>query len=283
MQIRSLVLASLCGISLGFSSSVVAERSFAGPDDIPVFHPLCLQPLKQHEADGGAFDMDACSAALEDIPVKLTPGGYYAKRPANAAGEPQGFAVYQPVGVLDDAMELLLVHDKQGSEPLVSEIFVVGRISDISPGTRDYLTSIEEAGQRCNGGIKSAKLISEKELLVELNVNPDALMRLAGDASYSQEISDDSETAALSLIPPGKLDDRPTTCIGTVVKYYNLLDDQEGLSAVHLNRVMAGGADDPYQACFDKLVEKRFGKQAELTPEAFEAFSREFLLECSAG
>jgi hypothetical protein len=286
MRFTSLAVASLV-FSLPFTASVHAGASYEGPESVPIFHPLCLNELKTQEDEGGAFDMDACSEKHKDIVVKQTPdGGYYARRPVDELGQSQGYVVYQPVGTLDKAMELLLVHDRQDQKGTDASVYVIGRLPHIGAGTRDFITSIGESGDRCNGGIQSARLVSEAILEVDINVNPATLMALDTlgstlDLASAQKVSKDASIQSLSLKPKSKLDDRPTTCIGTVTKTYDLLKDKESFAWVHFIKENTRVALDPYQQCFDALVADFVKPPQTINMQDFELFSRLFNSECS--
>lgn len=257
-----------------------AEKTYAGPASVPVFHPLCLQPLREHKADGGAFDMAACAKKHQNIVVKNTPdGGYFASRPAGAAGQSGGYVVYRPIGTLDNALELLLVHNKADKPYAESSVYVVGRLPELGPQMRDFLTTIEEKGDRCNGGVQSARLVSEALLEVDLNVSPAALMRITqpktpGFKTFTGTVS------TLSLKPKGKLDDRPTTCIGTLTKTYDLLENKEGMAWVSFLQNANRVADEPYQQCFDDLVADYVKPPATLSMKEFQLFVELFNAEC---
>jgi hypothetical protein len=291
MRFISLALVSLLA-TVPFTEMAYAGATYEGPDSIPLFHPLCLNGLKNQEEEGGAFDMSRCSEKYQSIVVKQTPdGSYYAKRPANAAGEGQGYVVYQPIGTLDKAMELLLVHNKESHKETQASIYVIGRLPHLSAGSRAFITSIGEGGDRCNGGIQSARLMSEAILEVDVNVNPATLMALAPlDSSGLEKESDQApkksliksalSSLSLSLKPKRQLDDRPTTCIGSVTKSYNLLNDNKSYTWVHFREDNTRVAVDPYQQCFDELVADFVKPPQTINMQDFEVFKQLFISEC---
>ncbi|SIS74336.1 hypothetical protein [Neptunomonas antarctica] len=289
MRFISLALVSLLA-TIPFTGMAYAGATYEGPDSVPLFHPLCLNGLKSQEDEGGAFDMSRCSDEYQSIVVKQTPdGSYYAKRPENTSGEAQGYVVYQPIGTLDKAMELLLVHDKESQKETQASIYVIGRLPHLSEGSRAFITSIGEGGDRCNGGIQSARLISEAILEVDINVNPATLMALESlDSSGSDNESDQapqkslikSALSSLSLKPKRQLDDRPTTCIGSVTKSYDLLNDKKSYTWVHFREENTRVAVDPYQQCFDELVADFVTPPQTINMQDFEVFKQLFISEC---
>ncbi len=262
-------------------AQAIAGPSYEGPESVPVFHPLCLKELKDQEEEGGALDMAICSDKYKNIMVKQTPdGGYYAKRPVNAAGQTQGYVVYKPVGTLDKAMELLLVHDKADQQGTKASVYVIGRLPHLTPDSRDFITSLGEGGDGCNGGIQTARLVSEAILEVDINVNPATLMAL-DKLNSKTPVRKTAKVSSLSLKPKSKLDDRPTTCIGTVTKTYNLLNNSEGYAWVNFIKESTRVALDPYQQCFDDLVADFVKPPQTINMQDFEIFSRLFSSECS--
>lgn len=271
--------AALASALLSVATVSQAERSYQGPESIPEFHPLCLEQLRNQKANGGALDMFACSE-LQTTPIKRMPdGGFLAKRPNNLYGQSQGFIIYKPLGTLDNSMELLLVHDKTSKPIADSSIYVIGRLPDHPEGYRDYLTRIEEKGDRCNGGIQSAVLINESLLEVNLTVNPDALMRITDPAAQANS-ADGVEVRDLNDKAKGRLDDRSTTCIGRVTKTYNLIDNKQGFARIEFFNDSTRVALDPYQQCFDKLVKDFVKPPQTISMQDFALFKELFKSEC---
>lgn len=272
--------ATFASALLSISATSQAERSYEGPESIPEFHPLCLEQLRNQQANGGALDMLGCSE-LQTTPVKRMPdGGFLAKRPVNLYGQSQGFVIYKPLGTLDGSMELLLVHDKTNKPIADSSIYVIGRLPDHPEGYRDFLTRIEEKGDRCNGGIQSAELINESVLEVNLTVNPDTLMRITDPRHVKANANGGVEVTDLNQKSRGRLDDRATTCIARVTKTYDLLDNKQGFARVEFFNDSTRVALDPYQQCFDKLVKDFVKPPQTITMQDFALFRELFKSEC---
>lgn len=253
-----------------------AAPSFEGADSVPLYHPLCLPEARIYEEQGGAFDMNACAAKWKEIPVKLTPNqGYFAKRPTNLEGDSQGYVVYKPLGTLDGALELLLVHDKTEQPDLTASVYVLGRLPDLSSYHRDFLTSIDEMGKRCRGGIQSAELISESLLKVSFNVNPYTMMQ-----AFRGEPSDPDQTPVKENELP--LDNRETSCAGTLIKHYNLLEGKEFYSSVYfsdgITRLVPQNSG---QACYERLVTDFVTPPQRVSVEDFYTFISLYEDECA--
>ncbi|WP_277253611.1 hypothetical protein [Neptunomonas phycophila] len=268
---------------LSFPVATMAA-SYKGAESVPLFHPLCFEPLMAQEDDGGAYDMAACAEEFKDIPVKRTPdGGLYAKRPAreDESALTAGYVVYEPIGTLDEALELVLYHDKQPEKAIHARVLVMARLPGFSPLYREYITSIDEAGTRCNGSIQGARLISEAILEVDLNVNSATLMKLAAPElplGKAGQASDD--IASLSLKPKDQLDNNESHCIGTVTKTYNLIDSREALKNLSFITGLKPTAANPYQACFDGLLDEFIKPPGTLDLQEFDLFKQLFVTTC---
>lgn len=267
MRLSQFALVCAAALFLISPPALSAQATYEGPESVPVFHPLCLLQLKAHQSDGGAFDMVDCAAAMQGQgpDVKRTPnGGYFAKEGGDNAGR---YVLYQPIGTLDDSLELLLVHQGQGGN-MDSAVYVIGRL----PGAgslRDYITSIEEKGRKCRGGIQSAQLISEAILEISLNVNPHTLLQMFGYTTDGQKASGQG------------LDNREAHCVATVTKRYDLLNNREFLHGVTFLPTLLKPLDtNPVQACFNRLVQDSTQPEQLITLEEFNFFVNIFDAEC---
>ena len=269
---------------LSIPGTIVQAASFEGADSIPLFHPLCFEPMMGQEEEGGAYDMTACAEHFTDVLVKRTPdGALYAKRPAMNADVAisTGYAVYKPIGTLDEALELVLYHDKQRDKPVHAQVIVMARLPGYSAMSREYITSIDEAGARCRGGIQGARLLSEAILEVDLNVNPAALMTLAApELPIGQSVVTSGDIASVSLKPQDRLDNNESHCIGTVTKTYNLIDSREAVKGMSFITGIKPVAANPYQACFDELLHEFIKPPGTLDLQEFEVFKQLFVSTC---
>jgi hypothetical protein len=267
------------------SSLDVIAASFDGPDSVKPVHPLCIEPLigqKEAMIDKGAFDMDECYEAFKDIEVKRTPdGSLYAKRPVIDADKTEGYVVYKPIGTLDGALELIVYHDKKPEKSMKSQVVVMARLPHLTEGAREFITSIDEPGARCNGGIQTARLISEAILEVDINSNAAYLMKTFAP-EFDSLGSKGDEVATLSLKKSATLDDDPTHCIATITKTYNLLDSRETVKSVAFSTGFRPKADNPYQQCFDELVDDFIKPPADVEPGDMEMFKQLLLSNCGA-
>lgn len=259
----SLAIALVCFPVVGLH----AEPSFLGPDSVPQYHPLCLDQLKNWQEDGGAFDMNKCAQELAEVKVIETADqSFYAKR----AVPDSGYVAYKPIGSLDNAMEVLLVYDKQDKAPLTS-IYFIGRI----PGAelmRDFLTTVEEGGDRCLGGVNDARLISPSELEVDLNVTTDKILTFLQDEK--------AESTAEFSLKGAKY--QAYACAGTITKTYNLLDNQVRYTRVTFTRDESRKVINRADRCYDQLVASELEAPRVLDMQQYETFMQRYSEVCGA-
>ncbi len=221
------------------SNIVIAAPSYLGPSSVAKYHPLCLEILKNWSEDGGALDMQNCAYQQRDAKViKTAEGAYFAER---LNGQP-GYIAYKPIGSLDQSMDVVLVYDKQATNPITS-IYFIGRI----PGnhlTRDYLTSIESGGDRCLGGVKSARLISPSQLQVEVNATVNHILTFLDDTVSS-------DTASISFKPDSY---QAFACAGSITKTYNLISNKVSYSSVAFTRDESRKVIAKNSRCYERVV-----------------------------
>jgi hypothetical protein len=248
--------------------SVQAAPTFEGPASVPKYHPLCLPELKDWEEDGGAFDMQKCASDKRKAEVsKTSEGAYFAKR---IDGE-KGYMAYKPIGSLDGAMELLLVYEKKAANPLTS-IYFLGRI----PGaelTRDFLTTIEDGGDRCTGGVNDARLISASELEVDINATVRQML------TFLDESEAEEDFASLSFKPNNY---QAFACAGTITKTYNLLDNQMRYTRVAFTRDESRKEIDKSSRCYDSVVANHLSPPRVLDMDQYQGFLDTYKQQCGS-
>lgn len=286
MRMRFSPVVVLSVLLSSINSSASAAHSFTGPQAVPVYHPLCLLPLKEQQSDGGAFDMDNCALQMQGRPVTRIPEeGFFARIPGSDSngGEREaaaGYVAYRPVGVLDDSLELLLVqHLGAQTRPATSAIYVVGRIPPNDGQWRDFITEISAPGHGCNGGIQSARLVSEAVLEVDLNINP-AFFKQQLHPEDARPHTEKNPLSAVAFNQDNLLDDAPTSCIGTLTKGYNLLENKEFLIRVDLLKLPMSRAGDAQQRCFNQRLAAFSEHQTRFTIEELAPFWQLFDQHC---
>ena len=245
----------------------VAAPSFAGPESVAKFHPLCLGVLKTWQEDGGALDMQRCAYDMRSSKViKTSEGAYYAKRVDGAAG----YMAYKPIGSLDNSMDLVLVYDKQETTPLTS-IYFLGRIPG-SAITRDFLTTIEDGGDRCLGGVNDARLITASKLEVDINLTIDQMLNILEDNVVE-------DTANISF----KADNyQAYACAGTVTKTYDLISSEMQYTRVSFSRDESRREIASGWRCYDRLVAQSLKPPTVLTMDEYKAFVQSYKQQCES-
>jgi len=245
-------------------TATVAGPSFAGPDSVAKYHPLCLEKLKGWERDGGALGMQKCAYDQRKIKVtKTSQGAYFASR-----NKDDGYMAYKPIGSLDNSMDLLLVYNKQQANPLTS-IYFVGRIAGTQL-TRDFLTTIEDGGDRCFGGVNAARLVSESKLEVDINATVNQIMTFA----------DDSATNALDTISFKPDNYQAYACAGVITKTYDLISSDIEYTKVTFTRDESRKVIDPSSRCYDKLVAEQLSAPRVLDMDQYREFVTLYNQQC---
>ncbi|MCJ8340124.1 MAG: hypothetical protein MJK10_16785 [Pseudomonadales bacterium] len=270
MQTRNyLAKLSVAGSMLIALSSAAnsAPHSYAGPDSVAKFHPLCLDVLKLWQEDGGAVDMQSCAQQYQNSEVLETAeGAYYAQRPE---GQP-GYMAYKPIGTLDNSMELLLVYDKRLHNPITS-IYFIGKIPG-SELTRDFLTTIEEGGDRCLGGVNAARLISSSRLEVDLNATVHQMLTFLDDSASA-------DTSTISFKPKNY---QAYACAGIITKSYDLLTNNMHYSKVSFTRDESRKVIDKSAKCYDKFVAENLAEDKVLDMTEYAQFLVDYKNSCGA-
>ena len=264
--LRNLIGSAICTLLIA-PALTVAAPSFAGPESVAKFHPLCLSILRDWQLDGGALDMQECAYQQRSNEViKTAEGVYYAKR----ANGDSGFLAYKPIGSLDNAMDLVLVNDKELANPLTS-IYFLGRI----PGaalTRDFLTTIEDGGDRCLGGVNAARLISASKLEVDVNATVDQILTFLED-------SPSSNTADISLKPDNY---QAYACAGIITKTYDLISSEMQYSRVAFTRDESRKQIAANSRCFDNVVVQELTPPRVLDIEQYKDFLQIYHQQCGS-
>jgi hypothetical protein len=232
---------------------------------VPKYHPLCLSLLKDWQEDGGALDMKRCAYEQRNDKVSKTANGSYVSKKSNNA---EGYIAYKPIGTLDNAIELILVYDKQASNPITS-IYFLGRIPG-SKLTRDFLTTIEEGGDRCFGGVSAARLVSATQLEVDINATVHQMLTFTKDG-------ESTKTANISFKPANY---QAYACAGTITKTYDLISNKMDYSRVVFTRDASRKVIDVGSRCYDKLVADSLTPPRVLDMDQYQDFLTSYRHHC---
>ena len=132
--------------------------------------PLCLDPLVNGSGEADArireIDLAACRTALANVPVDPGVDGYEFQRRADFR-YPAGTLGYKQLGTLSGGGWVIAVADSGGGTGWFSSVMVLKK-------TADRLTVEQDIpfGDRCNGGLDSAKLEAGGKLSVSVNITP---------------------------------------------------------------------------------------------------------------
>ncbi len=252
-------------LSALISTASSAEKTFSGPLSVAEFHPLCLPLLRDWQADGGALNMQQCALKYKKIEIsKTAEGAFFSKK----ADSKNGYIAYKPIGTLDNAIELLLVFNKAEANP-ISSIYFLGRI----PGaklTRDFLTTIEDGGDRCLGGVRDARLVSESELEVDVNATVNHILTFLDDEQSNN-------TANISFNANSY---QSFACAGTITKTYNLVSNDMQYSKVSFAHDESRKVVDKGSRCFEKYVAENIPVPRVLDMGQYQEFLQDYQLHC---
>ena len=278
-------------------------------------HPFCIQQLVR------MGDVHFEAETEQPLPIKLC-NRHYRKAPIEIRGD---YYVSEVKGVYANAFKgakqtrvpfyayriagyhrsvvIVDLNEGVGGEGVYSAIALVTgwpvteSRSGESHGTGGGLNLVGalERGDRCNGGIASAKMTSEWTLELGEKLTPHdlfvyrAVRALKRDKTKVQYEAVENETIEpisprlMELEPYRDLDTAATSCIGTATTEYDLDGGTSKLVSITLT-----GLGDPklvakhkYQACFNKVVKAAvpsFPKTLE--PDEIRALSKTFESQC---
>ncbi len=206
-------------------------------------HPLCLD-LALGGRVGASTDrpvpvlIEACNRGHRHVDVEVSDGGYLGAGAA-VEGFPAWFA-YSPVGQLAGGDRIVVVSWNGGGSGTFSEVAAIHTTGSGSDATISARTVVD-GGDRCNGGIESAKMSGTGSIDVAFRATPGAIIS-AGDSAIDTTRYD--------------LDDCAICCAGTVTYRVDTANDNRSLTSVTITeRLSEPDAKEPSaQVCFDRLV-----------------------------
>lgn len=267
-------------ISVLFLLLPLAAMANAVPKNIPkefIFQnhpidPLCIYEAKDAET---LVDLNKCGIAAEHgrkitgHSDKLTKEGFYGyeyKWPGNTPIA--GYSYYKVIGQMNGKYLILSFNNTGGS----------GDFSGLSTVERkNHSIRVESLidGDRCNNGIKTAAIDSNKVLTFSLNITAADYLTLADLNPNHLKAYDDLAACA--------------ACCEGVANYQVTNLDQltkPTLVSVDLGTdkiVPDKNSQGTYQFCFDQLLTNFQAKQQIMTPEILKQFVQEFNQECVKG
>jgi len=218
---------------------------------------------------GGKAVPLSCLAALDDSDVKRHQRVDIAKchgvPPDTVADGKTGFInreehsyfYYSHLGPKDGS-DLLFVETSGGGSGLFSEIIGIKRTGNILQYARNYA-----GGDRCNGGISSAKL-ANGQLSYDVSLTPSDLI-LMGDKNAKFRPYQDLAAGAMNCV--ADLHMRDETVMGVTLTERDL--------------PATGGSGETYQACFNDFYRRAVIQGgAEMNVAQLQAFAKGFVRTC---
>jgi hypothetical protein len=216
-------------------------------------HPACLwtiidQDPQERATPAPHIPLAACDQGNRHIPVSAGNEGSFSA-PGAAEGYPTWLS-YRLLGNLPDGRDVAIIWYNSGGTGQFSELYLLQRAP--TPDHRDAVLTgelIGGGGDRCNGGVETAKLIDARTLEVDYAVTPLDLLSEADD--------DIAEGALEDLLSCA------ICCIGSVRRRLDVSTMKEATLSATITEFpsdeMATGGSESVQACLDSLVREAAG------------------------
>lgn len=235
--------------------------------------PLCFY---QPESNQSTVYLDKCglkimpNQKISNHNAKLIKEGYvgadYVSEDAKGnTTYSAGYSYYKVIGKVGDNYVISTINSGGGSGEFAA-VLLVKRTGD-----RLVLNGLA-GGDRCNGGIASAK-IEKSKLIYTVNMTPYDFLALAKQNPHNLTAYQDLAACAACCV-----------ATATFVRDLAIEGSQAKLISVRLNEDYSGFAQanaSNAQACFDELVDEYIDtEKRNLTPEQLKQFVTEFNQRC---
>jgi hypothetical protein len=231
-------------------------------------HPLCVGLAVDHVfGEGGqprSVPGGACNAGFRHVPVETGEQGQL-----SAAGASDGFRdwiAYRPLGRLADQREALLVYYNGGGTGTFSAIVALARARGVDSGAESITAErLVAGGDRCVGGITSAKLVDDRTISYGVNAVPGDFVNGAGTEA-------DTEGLPWCMV----------CCYGVLHFQHRLGRESDTLAFATIESLEMGSGDDPTLMCLDGIVRKAAGTlPATFSPQDLKGIAERFQAECA--
>lgn len=228
----------------------------AQASDRGFLHPACLWGIVEQDLDQQAdtpatpserIPLGACARGNRHIPVDESEDGL--SSPGATDGSRTSIT-YRSIGTLPDGREVVIVWYGTGGSGQFSELFVVRRTPTADGRDVDLQAELAAGGgDRCNGGIASARLAGPGRVEVDYQVTPLDLLSEADEPLADENM----DTLALCAV----------CCTGTVRRSVDLSNHEETTVSATVDRLLSRDAEGlvsaSAQACFDNVLAKAAG------------------------
>lgn len=251
--------------ALGAPAAPLTRPAAAGQPGY--LHPLCVGLAVDHVfGEGGQprlVPVAACNDGYRHVPVATGDAGQL-----SASGAVDGFGDwigYRPLGRLADAREALLVYYNGGGTGTFSAIVAVARARGIDSGAESISAErLVAGGDRCVGGITSAKLVDERTISYGVNVPPGDFVNGAGS-----EV--DTEGLPWCMV----------CCYGELHFQHRLGQESDTLAFATIESLEMGSGDDPTLMCLDGIVREAAASfPATFSPKDLKGIAERFQAGC---
>lgn len=238
-------------------------------------HPACLWQIIEQDPDekpAPRIPLGACARGNRHIPATASDDGSFSA-PGASEGLPTWLS-YRILGKLAEGRDVAAVWYNSGGTGQFSELYLLQRTP--GAGRDDVMLSgelIDGGGDRCNGGIESAKLTGAGTIEVDYNLTPLDLLSEA-DENVAEEVFEDLMSCAVC-------------CVGTVRRRLDVATKKATTISVTITQLVEDevangtGGRPSVQACFDGVTRKAAGSLPHtFSPTEITALARNFAKTC---
>lgn len=285
-------LALLCAISAvaapGSASAQKAQATYA-------VHPLCVEKVVgmmdfRFQAGETEFAVAPCNRGFRRQKVEAHSSGWlFADDPTTEAPW-KGYFGYRVVGALNATVSLVEVQWSGGGTGIFSALaFIAGwPQGKSSRGIRLATVGVVQGGDRCQGTLSDATILSPSKVRISWTITPGSLF--SAGPSFAIRETVETRYDIVKLDSAGRdharrlgsgLSDRPPDCIGGTTIEFDLASGTARLAEVVVDTSgLPSGSE--HQQCFSRLIrESGSGPSVRFSAEQHATFTQRFERECT--
>lgn len=285
-------LALLCAISaLAAPGSASAQKAQAAY----TVHPLCVEKVVgmldfRFQAGEAEFAVAPCNRGFRRQKVEARSSGWlFADDPTTEAPW-KGYFGYRVVGALNAKVSLVEVAWSGGGTGVFSALaFISGwPQGKSSRGARLTTVGIVQGGDRCQGTLNDATILSPSKVRISWTITPGSFfsagpsfaIRETAEKRYEIVKLDSAGRAHADRLGSG-LPDYPPDCIGNTTIEFDLANGTARLAEIVVDTSdLPSGSE--HQQCFSRLIrETGSGPSVRFSAEQHAAFAQRFERECT--